>query len=303
MLAAAELDKKAAYQIERVLRVTHSLDYEYLRPVRDVRTRLRLLPPAERGPGQRLEASAFHFAPLPNASLPGRDAWGNHVLEVRHETVWQHLTLVVDLTVRTRAAYASDGQVLPPLVPDTGETNGESSFRAPTALTTPDAALEDAAMGTLAAQPPHADAANQAFALCRRVFREMRYAPGATTIHTRAAETWADKKGVCQDYAHVLITLCRAAGLAARYVSGFLPGEGAMHAWVEVFLPLSASWSALDPTHDRWANERYIAVAHGRDYADISPSSGTFLGAGAGSTLRHRSRVVIENTVQTPLLG
>ena len=272
----------------------------YSRPVRDVRTRLRLLPPAERGPSQRLENSAFHFAPLPNASHHSRDPWNNDVLEVRHETVWQHLTLVVDLTLRTRAAYASDGRVLPPLVPDTGEANGDV-FRAPTPLTTADAALEAAASGVVTAHSSRAEAADLAFALCRHVFQEMRYTPGATTIHTRAAETWADKKGVCQDYAHVLITLCRAAGLAARYVSGFLPGEGAMHAWVEVFLPRSGGWSGLDPTHDRWTNERYVAVAHGRDYADISPSSGTFLGAGAGSGLRHRSRVVIENTVRTSL--
>jgi transglutaminase-like putative cysteine protease len=91
--------------------------------------------------------------------------------------------------------------------------------------------------------------------------------------------------GVCQDFAHVMLGLCRQSGIPARYVSGYFfnnrrrPGEiEASHAWVEVMVP-GFGWTAFDPTHDRVADERYVKVATGRDYADIRPVSGTYKGA------------------------
>ncbi|MDP8936334.1 MAG: transglutaminase family protein, partial [Actinomycetota bacterium] len=106
-----------------------------------------------------------------------------------------------------------------------------------------------------------------------------------------AAAAVAGGRGVCQDYAHVMIALCRAAGLPARYVSGHLVGEGGSHAWVEVVVSSSAVGGgtdgralavAFDPTHDRRARRGYLTVAVGRDYADVAPTSGTFEGLGPG---------------------
>jgi transglutaminase-like putative cysteine protease len=114
------------------------------------------------------------------------------------------------------------------------------------------------------------------------------YQRGVTNVRTTAAEALALGRGVCQDYAHVMIALCRLCGIPARYVSGHLIGEGAMHAWVEVIVPRGARTSegvvlAFDPTHDRQTSMSYITVAIGRDYGDVSPTRGTFRAATAGS--------------------
>ena len=299
--------EQPAYRIERVLRVLHTLDYHYTHPVRDVVTCLRLTPPAQRG-GQLLRNSSLKIAPLPAVSERHTDPFGNEVLDLRHEKVWAHLTMVVDLEVATQAVYSSDGRVLPLPVPP-AEREDQEAFKHPTPLTEPNAELTALASELTAQIPLDRDPAGLALALCRRVYHEMHYAQGHTNVRTTGAEAWAGKRGVCQDYTHVLLSLCRLAGLPARYVSGFLPGEGAMHAWAEVCLPAgpgntgqgdAGGWVALDPTHDRWVNERYVAVAFGRDYADIAPTSGTFVGSGPGH-LTHRSRVVVEQTVRTPL--
>ena len=97
--------------------------------------------------------------------------------------------------------------------------------------------------------------------------------------------------GVCQDFAHVMLALCRAAGLPVRYISGHLEGEGQMHAWVEVLYALPGSavtWHPLDPTHDRAALDGYVTIAVGRDYADVSPISGHCYGPEPGRLSSHQ---------------
>lgn len=117
------------------------------------------------------------------------------------------------------------------------------------------------------------------------VYRSFSYDPDWTHVHTDAASALKDRRGVCQDYAHVMIALCRSQGIPARYVSGyFFNGKTgdeneASHAWMEVFLP-HYGWKAWDPTHDREADTRYIKLASGRDYGDIKPVSGSFRGRG-----------------------
>lgn len=82
--------------------------------------------------------------------------------------------------------------------------------------------------------------------------------------------------GVCQDYAHILTALCRAAGIAARYAAGMMTGEGASHAWTEVWD--GQFWHGLDPTHNCLVDERYIKLSHGRDFMDAAVDRGCFLG-------------------------
>jgi transglutaminase-like putative cysteine protease len=120
--------------------------------------------------------------------------------------------------------------------------------------------------------------------LCRHVYKSFAYKPRSTGVGTLATDALKLRTGVCQDFAHVALGLCRTSGIPARYVSGYFiktqrrPGEEeASHAWIEAFVP-SYGWAAFDPTHDIPADERYVKVAAGRDYADVPPVSGTYRG-------------------------
>ena len=111
------------------------------------------------------------------------------------------------------------------------------------------------------------------------VYRRMSYGFDRTGVHTTAGEALAAGHGVCQDYAHVMLALCRLLGIPARSVSGHLVGEGGTHAWVEVLVPAPGQVVeilAWDPTHDRRADFRYLTVAVGRDYRDVAPVSGSY---------------------------
>jgi len=132
---------------------------------------------------------------------------------------------------------------------------------------------------------PRGDVWSDVCRLGRHVYLAMAYRPKATEVTTLATDALKLRAGVCQDFAHVMLGLCRCAEIPARYVSGYFynpkrrPGEvEASHAWVEAFLP-GYGWAAYDPTHDRPTDERYVKVGVGRDYADISPASGTYRGA------------------------
>ncbi len=116
-------------------------------------------------------------------------------------------------------------------------------------------------------------------ALMAYVHREFTYTPQVTSVKTRSSEVFADRRGVCQDFAHVLLALCRSIRIPALYVSGYLhtPEANATHAWIEVFLP-GVGWCALDPTHDRQPDQNYIKLAVGRDYSDALPIRGTYKG-------------------------
>jgi transglutaminase-like putative cysteine protease len=111
------------------------------------------------------------------------------------------------------------------------------------------------------------------------VHKRLTYAAKSTTVHTHMRDVLARGMGVCQDFAHVLLGLCRSLQIPARYVSGYLATEtaSATHAWTEVFVP-GHGWAALDPTHNRVPDESYVQLATGRDYADVAPVSGTYKG-------------------------
>lgn len=102
------------------------------------------------------------------------------------------------------------------------------------------------------------------------------YQPGSTSVSTNAAEAFAQKSGVCQDYAHILIAMCREIGVPARYVAGMIAGEGATHAWVEIYE--NGMWMGLDPTHNCELTDSYLKLAHGRDGRDCRVNRGIFSG-------------------------
>ena len=128
----------------------------------------------------------------------------------------------------------------------------------------------------LAALPSDATPVQQATEVMDEVYKAFVYTPGSTTVRTTAEQALAQRKGVCQDYAHVMLSVCRHVGLTARYIAGLLGGEGATHAWVEVYQ--DGRWVGLDPTHNRLVDDSYITIAHGRDYRDCMLDIGIFSG-------------------------
>lgn len=125
-------------------------------------------------------------------------------------------------------------------------------------------------------QTPEGTAEEKARMLMQELYSQFVYQPGKTTIYTTAGEALAGGCGVCQDYAHILISLCRSCGIPARYVAGMMIGEGATHAWVEIHD--GEKWIGLDPTHNRPADDGYIKLSHGRDYQDCILDRGVFRG-------------------------
>lgn len=152
-------------------------------------------------------------------------------------------------------------------------------YRFKSALTEPGPAIEaltERCRALLDPLPRGATAVERAQIIMHEVYRAFTYTPGSTTIRTTAEEALSRGAGVCQDYAHVMLAVCRSYGLMARYIAGMLKGEGATHAWVEVYH--GDRWVGLDPTHDRLVTDDYITIAHGRDYRDCMLDIGIFSG-------------------------
>lgn len=166
-------------------------------------------------------------------------------------------------------------------------------FGMPSRLAAADAAIaqfaREAAGGAGAAGTGASAIAHAAEALSHAVFERMTYEPGATTTGTTAAEAFAQGRGVCQDYAHVLIACLRACGIDARYVSGLMSGEGATHAWVEFYN--GERWRGIDPTNNCFVTDDYLVIARGRDFADCPVESGVFRG---GARQSQQVSVVVE---------
>ena len=131
--------------------------------------------------------------------------------------------------------------------------------------------------------------------LMHRIHRDFAYDKTATTVTTTVDDIFTQRAGVCQDFAHLTLACLRSHGLAVRYVSGYLAttpppgkerivGADATHAWVAVWIP-DGGWLALDPTNDQWANDRYITLAWGRDYADVPPVKGVIFTEAKTSSL------------------
>jgi len=129
-------------------------------------------------------------------------------------------------------------------------------------------------------------------ALMKFVHNHLKYVSNSTHVHTHMRDLLTDRRGVCQDFAHLMIGLCRSLKIPARYVSGYLATESASatHAWVEAFIP-GHGWRGLDPTHDCQLGETYVKLGNGRDYADVSPIAGNYRG-----TLERKMEVEVKIT-------
>jgi len=202
------------------------------------------------------------------------DRFGNVVFEVFAPEVPKAIEFVAEVSVERSA---SEPHIL------AGGWPADDYLLEPTPLTAADERIQAAADKLGAGADWGLQLADQ---INDWVYRSMTYRYGVTGVRTTAAEALAVGAGVCQDYAHLMLAVCRACALPSRYVSGHMLGQGGTHAWVEVVLPDdggrdAVAW-AFDPTHAGRAGLGYVTIAVGRDYADVAPTSGSYRSGGAG---------------------
>jgi len=276
--ACYRVEHETLYRYEGT--VTTSQHVAYLRPRPTAR--------------QQVAWSTIGIEPAPARSVRRRDYFGN---EVDHFAILKPHT---GLSVAAESLVAVDGRETPPdlgaspaweavrdgLVYRKGAAPGESTqyaYDSPHAAGGP--GLAEYARPSFAPGRPFAEAAAD---LMTRIHREFRYDPKATTLATPLARVLEEKRGVCQDFAHLQIACLRALGLPARYVSGYLMtdpppgrerlvGADASHAWLSVPCP-RLGWLDLDPTNDVLPSDGHVTLACGRDYGDVSPLRGVILG-------------------------
>jgi transglutaminase-like putative cysteine protease len=266
--------------------VTQTFRYEYPQPIRDLSHRLIVIPPERFGDQRRL----WHDVLVASEGArieDHKDRFGNMVLDVFAPEVSESIEFVTEVSVERRPDEPnrlSDGWL------------ADGYLLAPSRLTAPDDRLMRAADDLCESTEwglPLADRIND------WVYQSMTYRNGATGVRTTAAEAIAIGAGVCQDYAHVMLSLARACGLPSRYVSGHLLGQGGTHAWVEVVLPTrdgtgDAIAHTFDPTHASRGGLGYVTVAVGADYSDVAPTSGHYRSGAQGRLTASKRVTVIE---------
>lgn len=277
--------------------VRHETHYSYGTPV-DLGFHLLRLTPLTAG-RQRLVDYALSIRPEPARYAAFRDHFGNAVHHVAIERAHDTFTVVFDATVEIDAAPAAAPPPGPPWEAIREAMRGDgfpdppaiAEFVQPSPL-----AAADAAAAAYAAQsfPPGRPVVDGLRELAGRIRRDFAYMPGSTDITTPVAQVMETRRGVCQDFAHAMISGLRGIGLPARYVSGYIrtyPPEGeaerrgadASHAWVSAWCGAEIGWVGVDPTNDLVEGGEHIVVAHGRDYSDVAPLRGVILGGGAHS--------------------
>ncbi|WP_374625627.1 transglutaminase domain-containing protein [Devosia sp.] len=270
------------------------LHYDYVASVHGDRHLVRVTPVSIPGV-QRVIAAALSFSPRPEQETTFTDFFGNIVTTIAYSGYHDHLD--VKLTARVQVEEQPPAADLSPTLPRLAE--------------------EIAALWSLAADAPHhflaasprvpLDRAITGYArdvtgragsvkaaameLCLAIHRDFKYDKDATKVDTGPSEAFALKRGVCQDFAHVMIAGLRGIGIPAGYVSGFLrtippkgkprlAGADAMHAWVRVWCGPHAGWLEFDPTNAMPAGVDHITIGYGRDYSDVSPIVGVLRTSG-----------------------
>jgi transglutaminase-like putative cysteine protease len=275
------LDLDAASRVSYVLQ--QSFRYDYDEPVRALRQRLVIVPPPRHG-AQYRRAHALFVGGAPAQRRIRHDSRGNVVAALSADRVERSVEF--RLTALVERVRADDPVRLP------RAALSRPGLLRPTRLTAADDRLRE--LGARLTEPGDTPL-ERAGRICHGVHQVMTYSDGATSVGTTAADALAGGAGVCQDFAHVMLAVCHLAGVPARYVSGHLLGQGGTHAWVEVVVPdgPQARAVALDPCNDVRAGSGYLTVATGRDYADVAPTSGSYVGTSRGRlTARRRVGVL-----------
>lgn len=285
-------------------KIRHATTYTYSTPV-SVCHNLVMLTPRDDA-RLRLHHHRLDTQPSPQFLARRIDAFGNHVHAFSIEESHKQLTVIASnrVTVIPLHLPLSDG---PPWEEVAAAVRGEAGSDALAACRF----LFDSPR--IERGQPFAGYARQAFT-CRRpildalrdltaqLHREFRYETGATHAGTATEDAFRLRRGVCQDFAHIQIACLRSLGLPARYVSGYLrtvPPDGQprligadqSHAWVSAYCGAEIGWVDVDPTNDRLCDTDHIPIAFGRDYSDVVPIRGVFLGGG-----EHQLKVSVDVT-------
>jgi transglutaminase-like putative cysteine protease len=263
--------------------------YTYSGPVWDLQQRLLMIPP-DVYRDQRL----LHY----DLSVRGtegdhrliweRDEFGNRVARVLANRVPRAIDFEANFRLERSAGSTT------PVAPPWRTADERLAYLRPTALTAPDKRLLDAALDIAHRA---SDAAERAELAHLWTAAAITYQFGVTGYSTPAAMALHLGKGVCQDYAHILLSVLRLLNVPARYVSGHLIGEGAPHAWVEAFIERAGGTAdvvGFDPTHACRTRIDYLTVAVGRDFADVSPTSGRYGGPALGRLAATKEAEVVE---------
>jgi transglutaminase-like putative cysteine protease len=245
---------------------------------------------------QRVHAAALEVEPVPAERREGHDFFGNHLTWIRLDR--PHEQLVVKLIARVTVERFTAADVGP--VPAWQEARdaafaindispqSPAHFLFASRQVSLDPEIADYARMSF---PPDRSLLDGAVELMQRIRSDFVYEIGATTVTTTPPMSFALRRGVCQDFAHIMISGLRGIGLPAAYVSGYLrtaqPGSAehlvgadAMHAWVLVWCGPEAGWIGLDPTNSVVAGEDHIVLAIGRDYTDVAPIDGVVVASG-----------------------
>jgi transglutaminase-like putative cysteine protease len=249
--------------------LTHRTVYRYQESVKYTAQTLRLTP--RRDGGQRILSWSIH---APGRRTEQIDAHGNvtHLLTLEEP----HREIAIVVSGAVEIVHTEE-------VMRHEETLSPLAYLSPTVLTAPSEQIVALARQHLAGGGP---LRRRLYDLAKGVFSQVRYRPGTTSVDDPAGAALERGEGVCQDQAHVLIACCRAAGVPARYVSGYLcsvagsSGESASHAWVEVWLDDEKGWHGIDVTHIEPAGAGHCRLAIGRDYLDAAPVRGVRRGGG-----------------------
>jgi transglutaminase-like putative cysteine protease len=287
-----------------LLQVIHETSYDYVPLVRTAQ-HMAHLKPADNA-RQKLLKHRLTVDPMPDQQTETVDVYGNSRTFFSLQFSHENLRVVSESLVSTRAAAAPVKSPSWQAVRERMRYHraarydpaAEFSFASP--YVPRDELFITYAQPSFEQERPLLDAARD---LMHRIHADFEYETTATDVNTPALESLAGRKGVCQDFAHVMLGCLRSLGLPARYVSGYLltepppgrprlVGTDASHAWVSVYVPGAegepGTWADLDPTNDRTPGEDYVTLAIGRDYSDISPMRGVIHGG-----TKHRLRVAV----------
>ncbi len=266
----------------------------YASPVAQARHVLRLTPIHR--DGQRVQISDLQIVPEPLHRREGQDFFGNRLTWI--EIAEPHRTLTVKLMARVSVDAIDEPNALstPAWEAVREEAFATSNvgplspahFLFPSRMVSLDPEIRDY---TRESFPPGRPVLDAAIELMNRLKADITYEIGATTVTTMPPMSFALRRGVCQDFAHIMISGLRGIGLPAVYVSGYLrsaprtdptrlQGADAMHAWVLVWCGSETGWIGLDPTNAMLASDEHVVLAIGRDYTDVAPMDGVIVGSG-----------------------
>ncbi len=276
-------------------KIVHKTEYIYFEPISLCHNMARLVPRSTSG--QICRKSTVIIDPVPDVINEFEDFFGNKVIYFAIQR--EHKSLLV--TVSSEIERLDNNNLID--IEIYGKISWEEArmqlyqprtdyiearqFVPETSVTTFDSGITDYALQSFTPGRPVYEAT---YELMQRIYKDFKFTPGFTTVATPISEVMKQRKGVCQDFAHVGIACLRSIGLPARYVSGYietlpppgvekLVGVDASHAWFSIFIP-NIGWVDFDPTNNTVPTHQHITIGWGRDYFDITPLKGVILSSG-----------------------